>query len=94
MRYLTYVSHSPKGVFIAAAVLAGLFVIWLIARLTRRQTIALVPSEATDMIAMQLGRIADALERSSAPLQNSRPLISAPPEDGEQRHVNMSMLGR
>lgn len=81
----------PREVLIGIAAVAVLavFCFWLLVRAGRRRYVTLRQSDTTDMIAYQLGRIADALERLS--VQREPPPASTGKSTSE---VYMSMFGR
>jgi hypothetical protein len=91
VQYLQWIFSLPRAVLIAIAMIAALaiFCFWLLARAGRRRIVTLQHSDATEMIAFQLARIADAVERLS--------LQQGPPPASTQRTENavrMSMFGR
>lgn len=92
MRYILSIPHFREGVLVAGGVVAAIVVIWLVTRLMRPRNVVL-SSETADMIAYQLGRIADAMEGSKG-RQEARPAAPLPAETAPTRHVSMSMLGR
>ncbi len=90
MRFLSSIPQFPTEVLLALGAVGFLLLVWLCARIIARY-IAAAQAESTDLILVQLARIADAIERSSLPLRHEpRPN----PEQKPARHVSMSMLGR
>jgi len=88
--FLQSILSLPKGVLLAiAAVVIILLALWLTSLFSRRHFITIRRSEETELIAFNLRRIADALERISAERE-----IRAPVETTTERPVGMSMFGR
>jgi len=89
---LLAISHLSLWMGVAAIVV--LFVLLLVERARRQRRGDNTQSETGREIAHQLGRIADALERSSLS-RETQP--SEVPHDGDEkplRHVSMSIFGR
>lgn len=87
----------PAGVlFAAAAVLIILVALWLSSLFSRRHFITIRRSEETELIAFNLRRIADALERISAEREIRAQAVETTTERpvGMERSVGMSMFGR
>lgn len=87
----------PAGVlFAAAAVLIVLLALWLSSLFSRRHFITIRKSEETELIAFNLRRIADALERISAEREIRARAAEATMERpvGMERPIGMSMFGR
>ncbi len=91
MPSLHSLASLPREVLWAAGAVAALLVILIWARYGRRRYLVIEDIEAAEVIALQLGRIADAIERLS-PL----PHPQAPPREEEKttRRVSMSMFNR
>jgi hypothetical protein len=90
MQFLQSISPlSREGVAVLATVVVSLLVLWLFSIFSRRRFIVIKKSEETELIAYQLRRIADAMERFSAE-QEPRP----PAEVSTERHVRASIFGR
>lgn len=86
----------PAGVLLAAAaVLIILLALWLSSLFSRRHFITIRRSEETELIAFNLRRIADALERISAEREIGAQAVEATERPvGMERSVGLSMLGR
>ena len=87
----------PAGVlFAAAAVLIVLLALWLSSLFSRRHFITIRRSEETELIAFNLRRIADALERISAERDIRAQVVETTTERsaGMERPVGMSMFVR
>ena len=90
MQFLQSISPlSREGLAVLATVVVSLIVLWLFGIFSRRRFIVLKKSEETELIAYQLRRIADALERFSS-AQEPRP----PAAVATERHVRESLFGR
>lgn len=74
---------------IAAVAILAVFCFWLLVRAGRRRYVTLRQSDTTDMIAYQLGRIADARDRLS--VHRESPPATAGKTTGK---IRMSMFGR
>jgi hypothetical protein len=106
MRFLSSLPQIQKEVLFAVGGVIGVFILlWLWSRFTRRRHLVIAQSETTDMMAIQLGRIADAIEHLAAASrqQESRPIPAetmpvapeaSPSSSTRQHHVSLSMLGR
>jgi hypothetical protein len=92
MPSLPPIPYLSRGVLFAAGAVVVLLLIWLWAHYGRRRYLVIRKSEATEAIAYQLGRIADALE-SLAPRQ-AQPSVPAEEETGPRRMNWLSMFGR
>ena len=79
----------PREVYIAAGAVFFLLVVWIWARYGRHRYVVIRSSEPVQTTAIQLGRIADAIDHLARSLETSRI-----PADEDSRHVSMSMLGR
>ncbi len=92
MKYLQSITSLPMGVLLAAGAVVVLLVILIWARYGRRRYLVIEHMEAAEIIALQLGRVADAIERL-APLPRPQP---PPPREEEKttRRVGLSMFGR
>lgn len=86
----------PAGVlFAAAATVIILLALWLSSLFSRRHFITIRRSEETELIAFNLRRIADALERISAEREIRTPVEPAMERPvGMERPIGMSMFGR
>jgi hypothetical protein len=81
----------PAGaLFAATAVLIILLALWLSSLFSRRHFITIRRSEETELVAFNLRRIADALERISAEREIRAPAV----ETTTERPVGMSAFGR
>jgi hypothetical protein len=90
MQFLQSISPlSREGLAALATVVVSLIVLWLFGIFSRRRFIVIKKSEETELIAYQLRRIADAMERFSS-AQEPRP----PAEVATERHVRASIFGR
>lgn len=90
MQFLNSLSPlSREGLILAATIVASIFALWLCGIFSRRRFIVIKKSEETELLAYQLRRIADALDRLAS-AQEPRP----PAEIPSERHVNASMFGR
>ena len=93
---MTYVhsilSLPPGALFAVAGILIVLLALWLSALLSRRHFITIRRSEETELIAFELRRIADGIER----IASAREAQAAPPpaESSTGRTVGLSMFGR
>jgi len=103
MSFVQSILSLPAGVqFAAAAVLIILLALWLSSLFSRRHFITIRRSEETELIAFNLRRIADALERISG--EREIRTVEATPEPapersserpiGMARPVGLSMFGR
>jgi hypothetical protein len=99
------VFHLSREVWIAAGVgvVIGMILLALLMRAGRRRHVIVASSPTTELLAFQLSRIADALERVSmdgVSITRETPQPSrdtSPPPSSDQRptrHVSMSMFGR
>ncbi len=90
MQFLHWISPlSREGLTVLATVVVCLVALWLCGLFSRRRFIVIKRSEETELIAYQLRRIADAMERLP-----SAELPQAPAEIPAVRHVSASMFGR
>jgi hypothetical protein len=90
MQFLQSISPlSREGLAILATVVVSLIVLWLCGIFSRRRFIVIKKSEETELIAYQLRRIADAMERFSAEQEPRSPVEAA-----TERHVRASIFGR
>jgi len=80
---------SREGLVVIVTVVVSLFVLWLCGIFSRRRFIVIKRSEETELIAYQLRRIADAMERLSS-AEVPRP----PAEVNTGRQVGASIFGR
>jgi hypothetical protein len=103
MQFLHSVVSFPMGYVIAAiAVTASLLVLWISTLLSRRWYITIRKSEETELMALYLSRIADAVERMASarehPIELPPPVREPQAETSsvtsEPRHVGLSMFGR
>ncbi len=94
MPSLQSITSLPREALWAAGAAVSLLVILIWARYGRRRYLVIEHNEAAEIIALQLGRIADAIERL-APLL-PRPQAPLPPREEEKttRRVGLSMFGR
>jgi len=93
MYYVHEILSLPPGVLSAiAGVVIVLLALWLSALLSRRHFITIKRSEETELIAFELRRIADAVER----VASAREAQAAPPplESTAGKSVGLSMFGR
>ncbi|HEV2520800.1 MAG TPA: hypothetical protein VGT24_00345 [Candidatus Acidoferrales bacterium] len=93
MSFLHPVLSLPPGVLLAVSgILIVLFALWLSALFSRRHIVTIKRSEETELIAFELRRIADAVERiaSVRETQQVQPSVEAP----AGRTVGLSMFGR
>jgi hypothetical protein len=91
MQFLQSITSLPREMLWAAGVVVALLVILIWARYGRRRYLVIEHIEAAEIIALQLGRIADAIERLS-PLPHPPPLPRE--EEKTARRVSMSMFNR
>ena len=90
MQFLHSISPlSREGLTVIATVVVSLIVLWLVGLFSRRRFIVIKRSEETELIAYQLRRIADAMERVSS-AEEPRPPVEVP----TGRHVSASIFGR
>lgn len=90
MQFLQSISPlSREGLAVLATVVVSLVVLWLFGIFSRRRFIVIKKSEETELIAYQLRRIADAMERFSS---SQEPRSAA--EVATERHVRASIFGR
>ncbi len=90
MQFLHWISPlSREGLTVLATVVVCLAALWLCGLFSRRRFIVIKRSEETELIAYQLRRIADAMERLP-----SAELPQPPAEVHAGRHVSASMFGR
>jgi hypothetical protein len=98
MQFLNSISPlSREGLAIGATIVASLVALWLCGIFSRRRFIFIKKSEETELIAYQLRRIADAMERLAS--EQIRPPAEVPavpvgPEVPAEGHVSASMFGR
>jgi hypothetical protein len=91
---MPFLSISHLSLWMSIAAIVVLFALLLVVRARRQRQEDNTQPETGRLIAHQLGRIADALERSSL-LRETQP--SEVPHDGDEkplRHVSMSIFGR
>jgi hypothetical protein len=91
---MPFLSISHLSVWMSIAAIVVLFALLLVVRSRRQRRRDITQPETGRAIAHQLGRIADALERSSLS-RETQP--SEVPHDGDEkplRHVSMSIFGR
>ena len=81
-------SALPKSVLFLSGVVLALLLVLLFGRLNRRRYVVVGESEAIRMAIIQLGRIADSLERL-----NFSPEINTPVKEKEGG-MPLSLLGR
>jgi hypothetical protein len=93
MPSLSSLPHLPREVLVALAAVVVLLVLWLWARYSRRHYVVIENSDATDAIASELGRIADALGRLAA-LASPRETESLPEEKVPRRENWLSLFRR
>lgn len=94
MSFLRSVLSLPAGQLLPLAAVVGvLVVLWISALLSRRHFITIKRSEETELIAFELRRIADAVERLSV-ARESQSQSHTPVETGSGRSIGMSMFGR
>jgi hypothetical protein len=90
MQFLNSISPlSREGLTVAATILASLFALWLCGIFSRQRFIVIKRSEETELIAFQLRRIADAMDRLAS-ADEPRPPAEVPPG----RQVSASIFGR
>jgi len=90
MQFLHWISPlSREGLTVLPTVVVCLVALWLCGLFSRRRFIVIKRSEETELIAYQLRRIADAMERLP-----SAELPQPPAEIPAVRHVSASMFGR
>ena len=92
MSFLHSILSLPPGVlFAVSAVVVVLLALWLSALFNRWHFVTIKRSDETELIAFELRRIADAVERlSSEREKQTQPSVDAPPP----RSAGMSMFGR
>jgi hypothetical protein len=86
-----------EGVVVAAGVLAAILFLWFLARLSHRPYIVRDQSEAERVVAIQLGRIADSIDRLARSLESRTSIeeVSAAAQADEKPHgMSLSMFGR
>ncbi len=94
MQFLQSISPlSREGLIVIATVVVCLIVLWLVGLFSRRRFIIIKRSEETELLAYQLRRIADAMERLSS-AEVPRPPVEAVPTVPTERHVGASIFGR
>jgi len=90
MQFLHWISPlTREGLIVLATVVVCLAALWVCGLFSRRRFIIIKRSEETELIAYQLRRIADAMERLP-----SAEVPQAPAEVPAGRHVSASMFGR
>ncbi len=92
--------HLPREVIVATGVVGVLFLLWLWVHFSRRHLVVIKKSDTTELLAIELGRIADSLERLAAvaargaqvtPRQTEAPVA----EEKPARHLDwMSIFPR
>ena len=93
MPSLPAIPYLSRGVLFAAGAVVVLLLVWLWAHYGRRRYLVIGKSEATEAIAYELGRIANALERLSIP-HETQPSAPVGEEKSPQRVNWLSMFGR
>jgi hypothetical protein len=90
MQFLNSISPLYReGIAVGTVILASLVALWLCGIFSRQRFIVIKRSEETELIAYQLRRIADAMERLSS-TQEPRPPADVPVE----KHMSASIFGR
>ncbi len=93
MSFVHSILSLPAGaLFAVGAVLIILLALWLSSLFSRRHFITIRRSEETELIAFNLRRIADALERISAEREIRTPIVETTTE--RPVGVGLSMFGR
>lgn len=80
--------HLPTSVYFAAGVVVALLVEWLLLRLGRRRYLVLGQSEATQLMIVHIGRIADSIDRLASAMESRNRA-----EDKQPGNVGMPMFG-
>jgi negative regulator of sigma E activity len=91
---MPFLSISHLSLWMSVAAIVVLLALFLVVRARRQRREDKTQPETGRLIAHQLGRIADALERSSLSRETQPSEI---PHDGDEkpsRHVTMSIFGR
>jgi hypothetical protein len=95
MQFLNSISPlSREGIALAATIAASIFALWLCGIFSRRRFIVIKKSEETELIAFQLRRIADAIERLTSANEPRPPAEVPAAEVPAERHVTASIFGR
>jgi hypothetical protein len=88
MQSLSTIPLLPREVYIAAGAVLVLLMFWIGARYSRHRYVVIRASEPVQTVAVQLSRIADAIDHLAASIEAK----SAADENG--KHADMSMLRR
>jgi hypothetical protein len=93
MQFLHLIFSLPPGVlFAVSAVVVLLLVLWISALFSRRHFVTIKRSEETELIAFELRRIADAVERLASVRETQTQPAATDSSAG--RTAGMSMFGR
>ena len=96
MHFLSSIPHSPRDVYlyVAAGVVFLLLVVWIVARFGRHRYVVVRASEPVQMVTIQLGRIADAIEHLALAVDRKSPPAEEVARSENDRHVTLSTFGR
>jgi len=89
MPSLLAIPHWPTSVYFTAGVVVALLVEWLLLRLGRRRYLVIGQSEATQLVIVHIGRIADSIDRLASAMESRNRM-----EDKQTGNVGMPMIGR
>jgi hypothetical protein len=89
-----------EGALVGGAVVAGILFLWFLARLSHRPYLVFNQADNPQLVLVQLGRIADALDRIAQSAEKTAPIeekhSDAPGEEKPRAMsaMSMSMFGR
>ena len=86
-----------EGALVVAGVVAAILFLWFLARLSHRPYIIHNQGEGERLVAIQLGRIADSIERLTRSLEAKTPIQEVPaaaPAEDKTHRISLSMFGR
>jgi membrane protein implicated in regulation of membrane protease activity len=91
---MPFLSISHLSLWMSVAAIVALFALFLVVRARRQRREDKTQPETGRLIAHQLGRIADALERLSLSRETQPAEVTHEGYEKPTRHVSMSIFGR
>jgi len=88
MPSLLAIPHLPTSVYFAAGVVIALLLEWLLLRLGRRRYLVLGQSEATQLVIVHIGRMADSIDRLASAMESRNRT-----DDKQAGNVGLPMFG-